>query len=114
MIFAPLYLKPRHQPVSEVSSLVVDLMPFGALVGKAAEVYFSSRGMERVSTVGHEAVLGGAAPMTTPTGQQWREVTLPGLSGAETDSLTGPTRKAGKGCTCCTEPASALFRLEQT
>jgi hypothetical protein len=85
-------------------------MPFGALAGKAAEVYFSSRGMARVATVGYEAVLSRAATMPTSVGQQWREVMLPGLSGAETNSVTGPTRKAGEGCDCCTEPASTLFR----
>jgi predicted nucleotidyltransferase len=54
-------------------------MPFGAIADEVGDVYFSSRGQERISTVGYEAVLSGAAMMETPTGQHWPVVTLPGL-----------------------------------
>ena len=59
--------------------VAVDLMPFGAIADEAGDVYFSGRGMERISTVGFTEVLAEAATVATPTGQQWRVVTLPGL-----------------------------------
>ena len=59
--------------------VAVDLMPFGAIADEAGDVYFSGRGMERISTVGFTEVLAEAATMATPTGQQWRVVTLPGI-----------------------------------
>ena len=59
--------------------VAVDLMPFGAIADEAGDVYFSGRGMERISTVGFTEVLAEAATVATPTGQQWRVVTLPGI-----------------------------------
>ena len=61
------------------SSVAVDLMPFGAIADEAGDVYFPARGMERISTVGFPEVLAEAATVATPTGQQWRVVTLPGI-----------------------------------
>ena len=57
-----------YQPPGEAGSVALDLMPFGAIADAAGDVYFSARGMERLSTVGYEAVLSGAATMTTPAG----------------------------------------------
>jgi predicted nucleotidyltransferase len=68
-----------YQPDGENGSVTVDLMPFGAIADAVGDVYFFHQGMERISTVGYEAVLSGAATMITPAGQQWRVVTLPGL-----------------------------------
>jgi len=59
-------------------SVTVDLMPFGAIADELGDVYFTGRGRERISTVGFKEVLAEAATMTTPTGGQWRVVTLPG------------------------------------
>ena len=59
--------------------VAVDLVPFGAIADEAGDVYFSGRGMERISTVGFTEVLAEAATVATPTGQQWRVVTLPGI-----------------------------------
>lgn len=60
-------------------NVAVDLMPFGAIADEAGDVYFSGRGMERISTVGFTEVLAEAATVTVPTGEQWRVVTLPGI-----------------------------------
>lgn len=60
-------------------NVTVDLMPFGAIADEAGDVYFSGRGMERISTVGFTEVLADAATVTIPTGEQWRIVTLPGI-----------------------------------
>jgi predicted nucleotidyltransferase len=60
-------------------NVTVDLMPFGAIADEAGDVYFSGRGMERISTVGFTEVLAEAATVTIPTGEQWRVVTLPGI-----------------------------------
>lgn len=60
-------------------NVTVDLMPFGAIADEAGDVYFSDRGMERISTVGFTEVLAEAATVTIPTGEQWRVVTLPGI-----------------------------------
>ena len=60
-------------------TLAVDLMPFGAIADEAGDVYFSGRGLERISTVGFREVLAEAATVSTPTGEQWRIVTLPGI-----------------------------------
>ncbi len=60
-------------------NVAVDLMPFGAIADEAGDVYFSGRGMERISTVGFAEVLAEAATVAIPTGEQWRVVTLPGI-----------------------------------
>jgi len=60
-------------------NVTVDLMPFGAIADEAGDVYFSGRGMERISTVGFAEVLAEAATVVIPTGRQWRVVTLPGI-----------------------------------
>ncbi len=60
-------------------NVTVDLMPFGAIADEAGDVYFSGRGMERISTVGFSEVLAEAATVAIPTGEQWRVVTLPGI-----------------------------------
>jgi predicted nucleotidyltransferase len=54
-------------------------MPFGAIADEMGDVYFSGRVMERLSTVGFTEVLAGAATVRTPTGEEWRVVTLPGI-----------------------------------
>jgi predicted nucleotidyltransferase len=59
--------------------VVVDLMPFGAIADEAGDVYLTGRGKERISTVGFPEVLAEAVTVGTPTGQQWRVVTLPGI-----------------------------------
>ena len=60
-------------------NVTVDLMPFGTIADEAGDVYFSGRGMERISTIGFSEVLAEAATVTIPTGEQWRVVTLPGI-----------------------------------
>ena len=60
-------------------NVAVDLMPFGAIADEAGDVYFSGRGMERISTIGFTEVLAESATVTIPTGEQWRVVTLPGI-----------------------------------
>ena len=60
-------------------NVTVDLMPFGAIADEAGDVYFSGRGMERISTIGFSEVLAEAATVTIPTGEHWRVVTLPGI-----------------------------------
>ena len=60
-------------------NVTVDLMPFGAIADEAGDVYFAGRGMERISTVGFAEVLAEAATVATPTSEQWRIVTLPGI-----------------------------------
>lgn len=62
-----------------MSTLAVDLMPFGAIADEVGDVYFSGRGVERISTVGFTEVLAEAATVSTPDGEQWRVVTLPGI-----------------------------------
>lgn len=64
---------------SAPGNVTVDLMPFGAIADEAGDVYFSGRGMERISTVGFTEVLAEATTVTIPTGEQWRVVTLPGI-----------------------------------
>lgn len=64
---------------ASVGNVTVDLMPFGAVADEAGDVYFSGRGMEHISTVGFPEVLAEAATVTTPAGEQWRVVTLPGI-----------------------------------
>lgn len=64
---------------SAPGNVTVDLMPFGAIADEAGDVYLSGRGMERISTVGFSEVLAEAATVATPTGEQWRVVTLPGI-----------------------------------
>ncbi|MBW3127753.1 nucleotidyl transferase AbiEii/AbiGii toxin family protein [Hymenobacter profundi] len=64
---------------SPVGSVTVDLMPFGAIADEFGNVYFSGQGKEHISTVGFAEVLADAATVTTPTGEQWRVVTLPGI-----------------------------------
>jgi predicted nucleotidyltransferase len=66
-------------PSTTGPSVTVDLMPFGAIADEAGNVYFSGRGMERISTVGFTEVLADAATVSIPTGEQWRVVTLPGM-----------------------------------
>jgi predicted nucleotidyltransferase len=68
-----------YPSASGAGNVVVDLMPFGAIADEAGDVYFSGRGMERISTVGFTEVLAEAAILSTPTGEQWRVVTLPGI-----------------------------------
>lgn len=70
--FCLLYSSPAGQ-------VTVDLMPFGAVADEDGDVYFSERGQERISTVGFAEVLEEAATVTTPAGEQWRVVTLPGI-----------------------------------
>ena len=112
------FIRPAHsafcllyQPAGEANRVAVDLMPFGAIADAAGDVYFSGRGMERISTVGYKAVLSGAATMTTPAGQQWRVVTLAGLVALKLIAWQDRARKAGKGCARCAQPASTLFLL---
>jgi predicted nucleotidyltransferase len=64
---------------SPVGNVTVDLMPFGTIADEAGDVYFSGLGMEHISTVGFMEVLAEAATVTTPAGEQWRVVTLPGI-----------------------------------
>lgn len=68
-----------YTPAIGASNVAVDLMPFGAIADEMGDVYFSRRGMERLSTVGFAEVLAGAATVSTPAGEQWRVVTLPGI-----------------------------------
>jgi predicted nucleotidyltransferase len=102
-----------YQPVSEISTVTVDLMPFGAIADQAGDVFFSGRGMERISTVGYEAVLSGAALMTTPAGQQWRVVTLPGLVALKLIAWQDRPEKRGKDALDVRGLLQRYFHLEQ-
>ncbi|WP_324680592.1 nucleotidyl transferase AbiEii/AbiGii toxin family protein [Hymenobacter sp. GOD-10R] len=68
-----------YEPAPNASRVTIDLMPFGAIADEAGTVHFTTRGVERISTVGFTEVLAGAATMITPAGQPWRVVTLPGI-----------------------------------
>ncbi|HEX8658295.1 MAG TPA: nucleotidyl transferase AbiEii/AbiGii toxin family protein [Hymenobacter sp.] len=102
-----------YQPAGEAGSVAVDLMPFGAIADAAGDVYFSTRGMERLSTVGYEAVLSGAATMTTPTGQHWRVVTLPGLVALKLIAWQDRPEKRGKDALDVRSLLQRYFDLEQ-
>lgn len=102
-----------YQPAGEINSIAVDLMPFGAIADEAGDVYFSVRGMERISTVGYEAVLSGAATMTTPAGQQWRVVTLPGLVALKLIAWQDRPEKRGKDALDVRSLLQRYFDLEQ-
>ncbi|GAA3985035.1 nucleotidyl transferase AbiEii/AbiGii toxin family protein [Hymenobacter antarcticus] len=102
-----------YQPPSDVNSVTVDLMPFGAIADEAGDVYFSGRGMERISTVGYEAVLSGAATMTTPAGQQWQVVTLPGLVTLKLIAWQDRPEKRGKDALDVRSLLQRYFDLEQ-
>lgn len=102
-----------YQPVGENSSVTVDLMPFGAIADTVGDVYFSHQGMERISTVGYEAVLSGAATMTTPAGQHWRVVTLPGLVALKLIAWQDRPEKRGKDALDVRSLLQRYFDLEQ-
>jgi predicted nucleotidyltransferase len=102
-----------YQPTGENNSVTVDLMPFGAIADAVGDVYFSHQGMERISTVGYEAVLRGAATMTTPAGQQWRVVTLPGLVALKLIAWQDRPEKRGKDALDVRGLLQRYFDLEQ-
>jgi predicted nucleotidyltransferase len=102
-----------YQPASEANSVTVDLMPFGSIADEAGDVHFSGRGMERISTVGYKAVLSGAATMTTPAGQQWQVVTLPGLVALKLIAWQDRPEKRGKDALDVRSLLQRYFDLEQ-
>jgi predicted nucleotidyltransferase len=71
------YAEPNAQ--GQATEVVVDLMPFGGIADEVGDVRLNGEGMGRISTVGFTEVLADAATMTTPAGEQWRVVTLPGM-----------------------------------
>lgn len=80
-------------------NVVVDLMPFGAIADEQGDVYLTGRGMERISTVGFAEVLAEAATVATPTGEQWRVVTLPGMVALKLVAWQDRPEKRGKDAT---------------
>lgn len=94
-------------------TVVVDLMPFGAIADEQGNVYLSGRGMERISTVGFAEVLAEAATVDTSTGEQWRVVTLPGMVVLKLVAWQDRPEKRGKDATDIWNLLAVYFDLAE-
>jgi predicted nucleotidyltransferase len=92
-------------------TVVVDLMPFGAIADEQGNVFLSGRGMERISTVGFVEVLAEAATVDTSTGEQWRVVTLPGMVALKLVAWQDRPEERGKDATDIWNLLAVYFAL---